>query len=126
MGDQKPTLGNTAAFACGEKHPKAIHLDCRANGSVRARAFAPLSDKLVEENKFLSPPSALNRAWQAERAVLREPLAKANRCRNMTHVCFRWRKLAHVNGVPQQSVVLAADEVGRASEGCPETLRQKW
>lgn len=72
VGDQKPTLSNTAAFACSEKHPKAIHHDCRANASVCARAFSPLSDKLVEENKFLSPPPLLTvlgrqnaRSWES-------------------------------------------------------------
>lgn len=50
--DQKLTLGNIAAFACGEKHPKAIYLDRRANASMRA---CSLLSKLVEKSKFLSP-----------------------------------------------------------------------
>lgn len=65
----------------------------------------------------------LKRAWQAERVaeVLGEPPAKANRGRNMTHACFQWGKLAHANGVPQQSVLLTAD-AGKRRAALPRKL----
>lgn len=113
FSDPKLTFGNAAVFSCGEKHPKAIHLDHRGNISVRACARAlftqEISGEKLKKTKFPLRGAVpglehgLKRAWQAERVaeVLGEPPAKANRSRNMTHACFQWSKLAHANGVPQ-------------------------